>query len=217
MVDHGEEVAGFEAAVEEGVEHVLGGEVEADGAVISGFEFREAGAEGGGGVGDILHDVGGEPDFADADFLVVGEDFEGALHGADAVVDAGENVAVPVGGAFEEAAVEDGVVFGEGPHSRMPFLGMQRYRLFRQSQREGATTQIFCTQACRGSRMIAWRQGRPRLPRIRRFLWTITTALLRSSTNSPQFVPFGDNSSPPKNPKSPKITGKHSPQKQNCV
>ena len=142
MVDHGEEVAGFEAAVEEGVEHVLGGEVEADGAVICGFEFREAGAEGGGGVGDILHDVGGEPDFADADFFVVGEDFEGALHGADAVVDAGENVAVPVGGAFEEAAVEDGVVFGEGPHSRLPFLGMQRYRLFRQSQRGGDHTNL---------------------------------------------------------------------------
>ncbi len=143
LVDHREEFAGGEAAVEEGVDHVLGGEVEADGGGagfgcvigpglgamgrVRRLEFREAGAELGGGVGDVLHDVGGQPDFADARFLVIIKDFEGGFQCADAVIDAGEDVAVPVRAAAEEAAVEDGVIFGEGPHGRC-FLGGQSYR-----------------------------------------------------------------------------------------
>jgi len=103
-VVEGEEVVGLEALLEEVVHHVLGGEAELDSSFVLGEEGVEALAEVGGGIGHVFHDVWGEHDALHAFLLEPVEDLEGALEVLDAVVDAGEYVAVPVGEPGEEAA-----------------------------------------------------------------------------------------------------------------
>ena len=81
------------------------------------IEVIEATTEVGRGVGIVLHDVGGEPKFLDAEFLQFLQSVEGFIHGLHTVIDTWEDMAVEVGHALEETAVEEGVfLFREGPH-----------------------------------------------------------------------------------------------------
>ena len=66
----GHDAAFLEAFGEEGVKHVFGGEVEADGSAVGGAHLVEGALQLFGGVGDVLHDVGGEPHGRHAQLLV---------------------------------------------------------------------------------------------------------------------------------------------------
>ena len=134
-----QEVAGFQALFEQGVEHVFGGEVEGKmpgrgGRTVTGLtgnfaiigltQLLEAGAELRRGVGDVLHHVGREPDLADALLFIPAQGLEAFFHRADAVVHAGEDVAVPVRPAPEEAGGKEGLFLGERPHRFFASLRM---------------------------------------------------------------------------------------------
>ncbi len=117
----------LEAVVKQRVDHVLRRQVEPDGHLALMFggigspEFLEAGLQGSRLVGDVFHDVRGQPDFPDPDLVVIIQYLEGAFHRADPVVHPWQDMAVPVGGSLQEAAVQDRIVFGEGPHTQFVF------------------------------------------------------------------------------------------------
>ena len=81
--------------------------MELHGAVVGGLEFGETLAEVLGAVGYVLHDVGREPEGADAELFVVAEDEEALVNVLHAVVYAGEYVRVPVREALEKAGADE--------------------------------------------------------------------------------------------------------------
>ena len=106
VVLHRQEVTLCEALLEQGVEHVFRRKVELYGTAVGRLELCEALLQRFGGVGHVLHDVRGAPDFLDSDFFVVGKYSEGVLEGPDAVVHTEEDVAVTVSGSLEHSALK---------------------------------------------------------------------------------------------------------------
>lgn len=93
---HKQEVALLKALLEEGIEHILCGEVEFQRTVVGVAQFAEATAQGLRGVGHVLHHMGGAPHLGDAVLLVALQDLEGGRHRTHAVVHPGKEVAVVV-------------------------------------------------------------------------------------------------------------------------
>ena len=85
-------------------------------AVVDGLEILETFTKEGSPVGTVFHYVRCEPHFFYADLLVECEDFKGLLRCADAVVHAGEDMAVPVGPSVKDSAFQNGVFPAERPH-----------------------------------------------------------------------------------------------------
>ena len=100
----GQQVARLQPLAKQVVEHVLRRQVEAQRAVVGGAELVEALREPFVGVGYVLHDVGGEPYFANAGLLVAFENSETFCRGLHSVVHTGEDVAMPVGEILQHAA-----------------------------------------------------------------------------------------------------------------
>ena len=114
-------VAGGQTGFEERIQHILGGQVQAKSAFVHRTEFIEAGTEPFRGIGDILHDMGGEPHFPDALFhFQPGKDGQRLLKGFHTVVQPIENMAVIVGGTLEKTVVNNGFPAMEKSHIKLP-------------------------------------------------------------------------------------------------
>ena len=92
----GEEVAGGEALGEEAVKHIFRCELQADGTGIGGLQLRETLPQVGGPVGDVFHDVGGEPERLHPLALEPFEHAKGLVEGADAIIDPREDMTVEI-------------------------------------------------------------------------------------------------------------------------
>ena len=90
--------------------------MQADVTGVGCLQLGEAVAQVDGGVGNVFHDVRGEPHFFDSETFVFGEYGKCFVHRLHAVVHAGQYVAVPVGESFEESAFGQCLFFTEGPH-----------------------------------------------------------------------------------------------------
>lgn len=76
-----------------------------NGALIGLAELLEALAQFAGGVGDILHDMGREPNLLHAKLFVAGEDLEGFLHGLYSIIYSREDVAMPLCESLEDSTL----------------------------------------------------------------------------------------------------------------
>lgn len=111
----GEQVTVGEPLLEEVVEHVLGRQVQPEGSGIAGLKLPEAGAQAGRGIGDVLHDVGGTPDFADSQLLIQPQNFQGFFDGLYPVVHAGQEVGMVIGHSPKNPALRQRLSLPERP------------------------------------------------------------------------------------------------------
>ena len=70
----------------------------------------------------VFHDVGREPNLADTQLLIKGENLQGFLHRLHTVIHTGKQVAVPVGKSPEDVAILQTYLFSKGPHLVSFFL-----------------------------------------------------------------------------------------------
>ena len=87
------------------VEHVFRSKVKSDVSLIGGIQFHKPLFQILRTVRNVLHDVGRQPNLADTQLLIKGENLQGFLHRLHTVIHTGEQVAVPVGKSPEDAAI----------------------------------------------------------------------------------------------------------------
>ena len=102
---HREQVPLLQVTLIEGVEHVLGCQVEPYRACVEGLQLGEPGLQAFRGVGHVLCRVRRQPKVPEAALPEEGECLQRLGGGLHAVVHAPEDVAVPVGGPAEHPAV----------------------------------------------------------------------------------------------------------------
>lgn len=113
---YGQQVAAFQPRLEEPVEHVLGGQMQLHRSGILRQQLRETLPQRSGGVRNVLHDMGREPDFGRPEPFVLRQHRQRLVHGPDAVVDSGEHMAVPVHEPLRDPRRLLRLLFSERPH-----------------------------------------------------------------------------------------------------
>ena len=110
------ERGGMELVAEGGVHHVLSCKMELEGTLIMGLEIREDLLEMVGGLVEVGHDMGGEPDFFIAYLFHIIEEVETIGDIGRAIVHTWEDVAMDVGTPFEDTRTEQAMPEMETKH-----------------------------------------------------------------------------------------------------
>lgn len=113
-----EQVVSLQPLLEEVVEHVFGREMQPDCSGIASPQLREALAQEGRFVGNILHDVRGEPHGFYSQLLVPAEYCQRLLHRAHPIVHPGQDVAMPIGKSPEKSRFGQRPALSERPQNQ---------------------------------------------------------------------------------------------------
>ena len=112
------ERGGMKLVAEGGVHHVLSCKMELEGTLIMGLEIREDLLEMVGGLVEVGHDMGSEPDFFIAYLLHIIEEVETVGDIGRAIVHTWEDVAMDVGTPLEDTRTEQAMPEMETEHGK---------------------------------------------------------------------------------------------------
>lgn len=104
------------------VEHVFRSKVKSDFALIGGIQFHKPLFQILRTVRNVLHDVRCQPNLADTQLLIMGENLQGFLHRLHPVVHTRQDVRMPVGKPLEYTAIFQWDTFPKTPHDNVCFL-----------------------------------------------------------------------------------------------
>ncbi len=110
-----------ETFLEQVVNHVLGAKVQRQATFIVFPKILESRLQVPGLVGDILHDVRGQPDRLHPQSLVTIQNRKRLLHRPDSVIDPRKDVRMAIRQTIENSTVTKGALFSKRPHIQLFF------------------------------------------------------------------------------------------------